>query len=59
MVGPFIAQYTRDLYIKDGVLFVKLTSDSLRAELSYSKTLLQKNLNNIVGREVVTDIVFR
>ena len=58
VVGPFIAQFTRELYIKDGVLFVKLTSDSLRSELSYSKSVLQKNLNNIVGREVVTDIVF-
>ena len=59
IMGPFIAQFTRELYIKDGVLFVKLTSDSLRSELSYSKSVLQKNLNNIVGREVVTDIVFR
>lgn len=59
VVGPFIAQYTRDLYIKQGVLFVSLTSDSLRTELGYSKSLLLKNLNNLVGREMITDIVFR
>ena len=59
VVGPFIAQYTRDLYIKEGVLFVKITSDSLRNELSYSKSVLLKNLNNLVGREALTDIVFR
>lgn len=59
MVGPFIAQYTRDLYIKNGVLYVRLTSDSLRAELSYSKTTLIKNLNALVGREVITDLVFQ
>ena len=59
VVGPFIAQYTRDLYIKQGVLFVSLTSNSLRTELGYSKSLLLKNLNNLVGREVITDIVFR
>ena len=59
VVGSFIAQYTKDLYIKDGVLFVSLTSDSLRNELSYSKTVLKKNLNDLVGREVLTDIVFR
>ena len=40
-------------------MFVKLTSDSLRSELSYSKSVLLRNLNNIVGREVVADIVFR
>ena len=59
VVGPFIAQYTKDLYIKEGVLFVKLTSDSLRNELSYSKSVLRKNLNDLTGREVLTDIVFK
>ena len=59
VVGSFIAQYTRDLYVKDGVLFVQLTSDSLRNELGYSKSVLLRNLNGLVGREILTDIVFR
>ena len=59
VVGPFIAQYTRDLYIREGVLFVQFTSDSLRNELSYSKSLLLKNLNNLVGKDILVDIVFR
>lgn len=58
-VGPFIAQYTKDLFIKDGVLFVQLSSDSLRNELSYSKSILRKNLNDLAGREVLSDIVFK
>lgn len=59
VVGPFIAQYTKDLHIKDGVLLVSLTSDSLRNELSYSKSVLRKNLNDLVGYELLTDIIFR
>ena len=59
VVGPFIAQFTKDLYIKDSVLFVSLTSDSLRNELSYSKAVLRKNLNDLVGYDLLTDIVFR
>ena len=59
VVGPFIAQYTKDLYFKNGVLFVTLTSDSLREELGFSKTVLRKNLNELVGYELLTDIVFR
>lgn len=59
VVGPFIAQYTKDLFIKEGVLFVSLRSDSLRTELSYSKSVLMKNLNALVGREVISDIVFK
>jgi predicted nucleic acid-binding Zn ribbon protein len=59
VVGPFIAQYTKDLFIKDGVLLVRLSSDSLRTELSYSKSLLLKNLNNLVGYDLLKDIVFK
>lgn len=59
VVGPFIAQYTKDLFIKDGVLLVRLTSDSLRTELGYSKSLLLKNLNNLVGYDLLKDIVFK
>ena len=59
VVGPFIAQYTKDLFIKNGVLMVRLTSDSLRTELSYSKSLLLKNLNNLVGYDLLKDIVFK
>ena len=59
VVGPFIAQYTKDLFIKDGILHVKLSSDSLRTELSYSKSLLLKNLNNLVGYDLLKDIVFK
>ena len=59
VVGLFIAQYTKDLFIKDGVLLVRLTSDSLRTELGYSKSLLLKNLNQLVGYELLKDIVFK
>ena len=59
VVGPFIAQYTKDLFVKDGVLMVRLTSDSLRTELGYSKSLLLKNLNNLVGYDLLKDIVFK
>lgn len=59
VVGKFIAQYTQDLFIKDGILHVRLSSDSLRTELGYSKSLLLKNLNNLVGYDLLTDIVFK
>ena len=57
VVGPFIASHTIDLSIKDGRLFVRVDSDALRSELSYSKSLLMKNLNAIAGKEVVKEIV--
>jgi hypothetical protein len=39
------------------VLFVRVDSDALRSELSYSKSLLMKNLNEMVGKEMVKEIV--
>lgn len=57
VVGPFIASHTIDLSVKNGVLFVRVDSDALRSELGFSKSILLKNLNNKVGREVVSEIV--
>lgn len=57
VVGPFIAAHTIDLSIKNGVLFVRVDSDALRNELNYSRSLLLKNLNDLVGKEVLNEIV--
>lgn len=57
VVRQFIASHTIDLSIKNGVLYVRVDSDALRNELSYSKSLLMKNLNERVGKEVVAEIV--
>lgn len=57
VVGPFIASHTIDLSIKDGRLFVRVDSDALRSELSYSRSLLLKNLNEMVGKEAIREIV--
>ena len=59
VVGPFIASHTIDTSIKNGVLYVRVDSDALRSELGYSKSLLMKNLNDLVGKEMVTEIVLR
>ena len=57
VVGPFIASHTIDLAIRNHVLYVRVDSDALRNELSYSKSLLLKNLNEMVGKEVILEIV--
>lgn len=57
VVGPFIASHTIDLAARNHVLYVRVDSDALRSELSYSKSLLLKNLNDLVGKEVISEIV--
>lgn len=59
VVGPFIASHTINLSVKNHVLFVRVDSDALRSELGYSKSLLMKNLNDMVGKEVVNEIVLQ
>ena len=57
VVGPFIASHTIDLSIRNKILFARIDSDALRNELGYSKSLLLKNLNEMVGKEVISEIV--
>ena len=57
VVGPFIASHTIDLSIKNGVFYVRVDSDALRSELGYSRSSLVKNLNAMVGKDVVREIV--
>lgn len=59
VVGPFIASHTIDLAIRNKMLFVRVDSDALRMELSFSKSLLKDNLNAQAGSEVITDIVLQ
>ena len=51
--------YTRELYIKNQVLYVHLTSAALRQELMMGRELLVRNLNRHVGAQVITNIIFR
>lgn len=59
LVGPTINSYTRDLYIRNQVLYVHVTSAALRQELMMGRDLLVRNLNQRVGASVITNIIFR
>lgn len=59
VVGPAMARYTENLYIKNQTLYVHLTSSVLRQELMMARELLVKNLNQQVGAQVIVNIVFR
>ena len=59
VLGSAVASYTRELYIKNQVLYVHLTSAALRQELMMERELLVRNLNRHVGAQVITDIMFR
>ena len=58
VLGP-LAKPTDELYIKNKVLFARLSSSVIRNELSMMRSTLLRNLNEKAGEEVITDIVFR
>ena len=56
VAGEFIGKYTSDKFIKNQVLFVKITNPALRSDLSMMRTRLVNNLNQAVGSRVIVDI---
>lgn len=59
LLGPGIANYTLDILLKRDILYVALSSPIVREELTYGKSKIIKMINEELGREVITDIVFR
>ena len=59
VMGEIIAGYTQNLYIRNQTLFVHMTNPALRADLSMQRKEIVRKLNEKVGSQVITDIVFR
>ncbi|MBR1401145.1 MAG: DUF721 domain-containing protein [Prevotella sp.] len=58
VAGKTIACYTEEKYIRNQVLFVKITSPALRSDLSMMRTQLVNKLNQYVGARIIVDIRF-
>lgn len=57
VVGTLIHKYTESVFIRDGVLFLRISSPVIKNEINYAKEKLCKSLNEAVGKEVVRKIV--
>lgn len=58
VAGPAITRYTRETFIQNQTLVVKLTMPALRTELSMQRNELVRRLNEHVGEQVIADIRF-
>ena len=56
VVGKIVASYTREKFIKNQTLFVKIINPALRQDLSMMRTQLVKRLNAQVGAMVIVDV---
>lgn len=59
VMGVGISRYTGDMFVKGGVLYVRILSPALRADLMMSRKVLVAKLNAYVGAQVIEDIVLR
>ncbi len=58
ILGEAIASYTTNLYIKNQILHVHLTSPALKQELMMAREQLVRRLNQHVGAQVIVNIIF-
>lgn len=58
VAGPAISRYTRDAFIQNQTLVVRLTNPALRMDLSMRRAEFVKLLNESVGGQVIADIRF-
>jgi hypothetical protein len=59
LMGNGVTNYTEDVQVNEGVLYVKLSSAVLREELSYGKEKIIKLINEELRKEVILKIVLR
>lgn len=59
ILGPAISSYTTNIYLKNNILYVHISSSVLRAELMMSKEKIMANLNKHVEMDIVKEIIFR
>ncbi|MFT3992692.1 MAG: DUF721 domain-containing protein [Dysgonomonas sp.] len=59
LLGKSIASYTTNIYLRNGILYVHLSSSVLRSELLIAKDRLINKLNEHAGMPVIDEIIFR
>jgi hypothetical protein len=59
LMGNGVNSYTRNVILKNGTLYVELTSAVLREELTYGKEKIIALINEELRRDVVKNVVLR
>jgi predicted nucleic acid-binding Zn ribbon protein len=59
LMGKMISNHTKQIYIKNKVLYVHLDSSVLRNELMMQKEKVIDHINDYAGDKIVERVVFR
>lgn len=58
VVGKAVASRTKEIFIRDKKLFIRLESSVVKNELKMMRTKIIGNLNEKAGGEVIQEIIF-
>jgi len=58
IVGKMIEKHTRNLYLKNSKLYIKLDSAVIKQELMYQRTSIIDKVNAELGGKYVDEIIF-
>ena len=58
-MGKTIASYTRELSVRDKILYVTIESASLRSELHYGREKIKDILNEAIGEKYLKEVVIQ
>ena len=56
LMGPSIARFTSEKFIKNQTLFVKILNPALRQDLTMMRSRITKRINEAVGSQVIVDV---
>lgn len=56
VMGKTISKYTSELYVRNGILHVRLKSPALKQNLLMMHREMARKLNEHVGSQVITDV---
>ena len=59
LMGNGVDNYTTEIELKFGTLYVSLSSSVLREELSLGKSKIVRSINEEIGKEVVKKLILR
>jgi len=59
LLGKTIAHYTRNIYIRNKVLYVEISSSVVKNELFMMREEIKRKINEKEGEELVKTIVFK
>lgn len=58
LMGDLIGKRTKEIYVREKVLFIKISSSALKNDLSFSKGTIKEKLNEEIGNPYLKDVVF-